>query len=138
MHEYYDYLQRPNQEKASEFITQALENNIDIIAKKKNYIDYLAKRPRVEKIGTHGLFSAEVETVIPSRVAAEVANYVSVVWTNVISLRREDAERLGYDNVSQWQSLIRSRVPPCPSCRDNCLFCHQKLPETVQLYQSMA
>ncbi|MFQ9532354.1 MAG: hypothetical protein ACLR1H_15620 [Roseburia intestinalis] len=59
MHEYYDYLQRPTRENATEFITQALENNLDIIAKKKNYIDYLANRPRVEKIGTHGLFSNE-------------------------------------------------------------------------------
>ena len=33
MHEYYDYLQRPTRENATEFITQALENNIDIIAK---------------------------------------------------------------------------------------------------------
>lgn len=49
MHEYYDYLQRPTRENATEFITQALENNLDIIAKKKNYIDYLANRPRVEK-----------------------------------------------------------------------------------------
>ena len=49
MHEYYDYLQRSTRENATEFITQALENNLDIIAKKKNYIDYLANRPRVEK-----------------------------------------------------------------------------------------
>lgn len=64
MHEYYDYLQKPTRENASEFITQALENNLDIIAKKKNYIDYLANRPRVEKIGTHGLFSNEGESVV--------------------------------------------------------------------------
>ena len=42
MHEYHDYIQRPTRENASEFITQALENNLDIIAKKKNYMDYLA------------------------------------------------------------------------------------------------
>lgn len=52
MHEYYDYLQRPTRENASEFITQALENNLDIIAKKKNYMDYLANRPGVERTGT--------------------------------------------------------------------------------------
>lgn len=60
MHEYYDYLQKPTRENASEFITQALENNLDIITKKKNYIDYLANRPRVEKIGTDGTFCAPV------------------------------------------------------------------------------
>lgn len=59
MHEYYDYLQRSTRENATEFITQVLENNLDIKAKKKNYIDYLANRPRVERIGTHGLFSNE-------------------------------------------------------------------------------
>lgn len=110
MHEYYDYLQKPNRENATEFITQALENNLDIIAKKKNYIDYLANRPRVEKIGTHGLFSNEGESIVLSRVAEEVANHPGVVWTNVISLRREDAEKLGYDCVAQWQALLRSRV----------------------------
>ena len=39
MHEYYDYHQRSTRENVTEFITQALENNLDIIAKKKNYID---------------------------------------------------------------------------------------------------
>lgn len=110
MHEYYDYLQRPTRENASEFITQALEHNLDIVARKKNYMDYLANRPRVEKIGTHGLFSNEGESVVLTRVAEEVANHLGVVWTNVISLRREDAERLGYDHAAQWQALLRSRV----------------------------
>ena len=107
---YYDYLQRPTRENATEFITQALENNLDIIAKKKNYIDYLANRPRVEKISTHGPFSNEGESIVLSRVAEEVANHPGVIWTNVISLRREDAERLGYDSAAQWQALLRSRV----------------------------
>lgn len=110
MHEYYDYLQRPTRENASEFITQALENNLDIIAKKKNYMDYLANRPGVEKTGTHGLFSNEGESIVLSRVAEDVANHTGVVWTNVISLRREDAERLGYNSAAQWQALLRSRV----------------------------
>lgn len=110
MHEYYDYIQRPTRENASEFITQALENNLDIIAKKKNYMDYLANRPGVEKTGTHGLFSNEGESIVLSRVAEEVAHHAGVVWTNVISLRREDAERLGYDSAAQWQALLRSRV----------------------------
>lgn len=110
MHEYYDYIQNPTRENASEFITQALENNLDIIAKKKNYIDYLANRPRVERIGTHGLFSNAGEPVVLSKVAEEVANHPGVIWTNVISLRREDAERLGYDSAAQWQELLRSRV----------------------------
>ena len=90
MHEHHDYEQRPSRENASEFINQALENNLDIIAKKKNYIDYLANRPGVEIIGTHGLFSNEGDPIVLSRVAEEVANHTGVIWTNVISLRRED------------------------------------------------
>ena len=118
MHEYHDYIQRPTRENASEFITQALENNLDIIAKKKNYMDYLANRPGVEIIGTHGLFSNEGEPVVLSRVAEEVANHPGVIWTNVISLRREDAERLGYDSAAQWQALLRSRVQLlCENCK---------------------
>ena len=78
MHEYYDYIQRPTRENASEFITQALENNLDIIAKKKNYMDYLANRPGVEKAGTHGLFSNEGESIVLSHVADEVANHKGV------------------------------------------------------------
>ena len=65
MHEYHDYIQRPTRENASEFITQALENNLDIIAKKKNYMDYLANRPGVEIIGTHGLFSNVTKAIEP-------------------------------------------------------------------------
>lgn len=76
MHEYCDYLQKPTRENASEFIMQALENNLDIIAKKKNY---LANRPRVERIGTHGLFSDEGESIVLFRVAEEVENHSGVI-----------------------------------------------------------
>lgn len=79
MHEYYAYLQKPTRANASEFITQALKNNLDVIAKKKNYIDYLANRPRVERIGTHGLFSYEGESVVLFKVAEEVANHKGAI-----------------------------------------------------------
>ena len=109
MHEYYDYLQRQTRENATEFITQALENNLDIIAKKKNYIDYLANRPRVEKIGTHGLFSNEGESIVLSHVAAEVANHPGVIWTNVISLRREDGKRQTIRLTLKYTPLVYER-----------------------------
>lgn len=78
--------------------------------KKENYIDYLGNRPRVAKIGEHGLFSNEGEEVNLNRVAEEVAEHKGTIWTNVISIRREDAQRLGYDSVMEWQSLVRSKV----------------------------
>ena len=81
----------------TEFIVQASEDNFDTIAKKKNYIDYLANRLRVERIGIHGLFSSEGESIVLFSVAAEVANHPGVIWTDVISLRSEDAEKFGYD-----------------------------------------
>ena len=55
MLEYEDYQRKPTIENASEFIFCALEQNLDIAATRKNYVDYLAHRPRVEKIGEHGL-----------------------------------------------------------------------------------
>jgi len=107
--EYEDYLNNPTRENASEFISIALENNLDLIGKKKNFVDYIANRPRVEKFGSHGLFTDEGVPVVLSKVADEVSNHSGNVWTNIISLRREDAERLGYDNAKSWQDLIRAQ-----------------------------
>ncbi len=109
MHEYTDYLLNPTRENASEFITLALENNLDLIGKRKNYVDYIANRPRVEKLGEHGLFTDAGTPVVLYQVADEIANHEGVVWTHVISLRREDAVRLGYDSAKEWQELIRSK-----------------------------
>jgi TPR repeat protein len=107
--EYEEYLKKPTRENASEFISIALENNLDLIGKKKNFVDYIANRPRVEKIGSHGLFTDEGVPVVLSKVAEEVSNHSGNVWTNIVSLRREDAERLGYDCAKPWQDLIRAQ-----------------------------
>jgi len=107
--EYEDYLHAPNIGNASEFITMALEQNIDRIGKKENYVDYIANRPRVEKIGTHGLFSDEGVPVVLSKVAEEVSNHTGNVWTPIVSLRREDAARLGYDNARAWMDIVRNQ-----------------------------
>jgi len=42
-------------------------------------------------------------------VQKEVAESKSNVWTHIISLKREDAERLGYNNAKAWMNLIRSQ-----------------------------
>ena len=107
--EYEDYLNNPTRENASEFISIALENNLDLIGKKRKFVDYIANRPRVEKIGSHGLFTDEGVPVVLSRVAEEVSNHTGNVWTNIVSLRREDASRLGYDNAKSWQNLLRAQ-----------------------------
>ena len=109
MLEYEDYQRKPTIENASEFIFCALEQNLDIAATRKNYVDYLAHRPRVEKIGEHGLFTDEGEPVVLGQVQNQVADHKGIVWTHVISLRREDAARLGYDSAVQWMALLRSK-----------------------------
>lgn len=106
--EYEDYLKNQTRENASEFISIALENNLDLIGKKKNFVDYIANRPGAEKLGSHGLFTDEGVPVVLSKVAEEVSSHPGNVWTNVISLRREDAARLGYDCAKPWQDLIRA------------------------------
>jgi len=72
-------------------------------------LDYIAHRPRVEKLGTHGLFTDDGVPVLLSQVAEEVSNHPGNVWTNIVSLRREDAARLGYDCAKSWQDLIRAQ-----------------------------
>lgn len=109
MLEYEDYQRKPTIENASEFISCALEQNLDLAAKRKNYVDYLAYRPRVENIGEHGLFTDEGEPVVLGQVQKQVAEHKGIVWTHVISLRREDAARLGYDSAVQWMALLRSK-----------------------------
>lgn len=94
---------------ASEFITCALEQNLDLVSKRENYVDYIAGRPRAERIGEHGLFTDAGQPVVLKKVQDEVMNHRGPVWTHVVSLRREDAARLGYDSAEQWMALLRSK-----------------------------
>lgn len=109
MLEYTDFLLQPTTGNASEFISSALEQNLDLAAKRENYVDYIANRPRVDRIGEHGLFTDAGKPVVISRVQKEVVDHKGPVWTHVVSLRREDAARLGYDNAEQWMALLRSK-----------------------------
>ncbi|ODR28306.1 MobP3 family relaxase [Eisenbergiella tayi] len=107
--EYEDYYLQPTMGSASEFITCTLEQNMDLLGKRKNYVDYIANRPRVERIGEHGLFTDAGQPVVLAKVQEEVIKHKGPVWTHVISLRREDAARLGYDSGEQWMALLRSK-----------------------------
>lgn len=104
--EYEDYIRNPTIENASELISIAIEENYDKIGKRKNYVNYIANRPRVEKIGKHGLFNGGDDSFVLSRIADEVANHEGNVWTPIISLRREDAARLGFDNAESWHNML--------------------------------
>ena len=116
--EYEDYQAAPTRGNASEFITRAIEDNYEAIAKKENYVDYIASRPRVQKLGAHGLFTANDGPLVLSQVADEVAHHPGVVWLPIISLRREDAARLGYDNAQNWKELITRSAPEIAKAMD--------------------
>lgn len=108
MFEYEDYQTAPTRGNASEFITRALEDNYDQIAKRDNYVSYIASRPRAQRTGEHALFTWSDDPLVLSNVADEVAHHPGNVWLPIISLRREDAARLGYDDAGQWKGLLTS------------------------------
>ena len=109
--EYEDYLSSPTRGNATEFITRAIEDNADSLAKRENYVDYIARRPRAERTGAHGLFTGADDPLILSQVAEAVANHPGNVWLPIISLRREDAASLGYDSAARWKDLLTSYAP---------------------------
>lgn len=89
----------------------ATRDGVERIAKRENYVDYIASRPHVQKMGAHGLFTAGDEPLVLSKVADEVAHHPGTVWLPILSLRREDAKRLGYDNAQRWRSLLTTLAP---------------------------
>ena len=108
--EYQDYIAAQTKSTASEFISRTIEDNVDLIGKKENYVGYIAMRPRVEKQGTHGLFTQSDQEIDLPTVSKEVAKHEGAVWTTIMSLRREDAEKLGYDNAKAWRDLLRGQA----------------------------
>lgn len=108
--EYEDYTVNPTVENASELISTIIERNADVIGNRQNFVGYMAMRPGVQKRGSHGLFNEKDEPIILDRVANEIANHKGNVWSHVISLRREDAIRLGYDNSEAWRQLVMRHI----------------------------
>lgn len=104
--EYSDYLKNPSKENASELLSELLEQSADMIAEKEILVKYVAERPGVEKIGKHGLFSDGDDEIILSQAQKNIAEHQGNVWSHVISLTREDAERLGYTTPEIWRNLI--------------------------------
>lgn len=96
--EYGDYQEHPTKANASAFISQALEENWSDVQKSDGYMKYIATRPRAERLGSHGLFG-DKDGVELDKAMVELENYTGNVWTHIISLKREDAERLGYSYV---------------------------------------
>lgn len=108
LEEYSDYEERKTKVTASALITMALEENWQAVNQMDGYVNYIATRPRAERRGSHGLFGDE-DGIDLKEAMAELNSYTGNVWTHIISLRREDAARLGYDSAQAWRNLIRAR-----------------------------
>ena len=108
--EYEDFKANPTVENASELISTIIERNADVIGNRQNFVGYMAMRPGVEKRGSHGLFNEKDEPIILNRAANEIAEHKGNVWSHVVSLRREDAVRLGFDNSDAWRELVKRHI----------------------------
>ena len=104
--EYEDYMQKPTKANASSLITLALEEHWKQVQQTDGYMKYIATRPRAERLGDHGLFG-DTDHVDLGAAMSELEHYTGNVWTHILSLHREDAERLGYNNAQAWRALIR-------------------------------
>lgn len=95
---------------ASEFISAALETHPHLM-QENSYLSYMALRPRVEKgPGKHGLFSDSDRVLDLDAEVEKLRRFSGNVFTVIVSLKREDAERLGYDNAERWKGLARSQI----------------------------
>ena len=110
MHEYEDYRSRITIGTATEFITRTLEDNASEMMNSKTYADYIATRPRAQRFGEHGLFTDDGVAINLSKVSKELNVHKGNVWTAIMSLRREDAARLGFDNGCRWRDMLRTQT----------------------------
>lgn len=108
--EYRDYENNSTKANATEFIDTFIERNADRAEELNALVTYIAERPGVEKLGKHGLFSQTDDKIDLDKVADDVSNHKGIVWTHVISLKREDAERLGYNNADKWKKQVRKNM----------------------------
>jgi len=110
MFEYVDYLEKQNQGSASDFISRVMEDYAYEILDRKAYADYIATRPRAEKFASHGLFTDDGIQVQLSKVTEELDKHKGNIWTAIISIRRENAERLGFNTGSRWRDMLRTQT----------------------------
>ena len=102
-HEYQDYLANPTRGNADAFISGIMELHGDA-PQRDVYLRYIDERP-----GSNGLFTDEGVPIVLSQVQKEMNEHPGNIWTHIISLRREDAERLGYNTTDAWMHILRSQ-----------------------------
>ena len=69
----------------------------------RTYADYIATRPR-----SQGLFTDAGKEINLRQLSKELNQYQGNLWTVILSLSREDAERLGFDTATRWRDFLRS------------------------------
>ena len=109
--EYEDYCNAPTQANANTFIRQVQEDFAEPMSRLENYLDYVSHRPGVQMDGEHGLWCAGGKVRNLSQAVREVAEHTGSVWTPVVAIRREDAERLGYNDAESWRQLVCACAP---------------------------
>ncbi|MBE6910591.1 MAG: sel1 repeat family protein [Ruminococcaceae bacterium] len=108
--EYEDYRAAPTRKTASALIEQLWEQYVMTLEGRENFLDYVSHRPGVRSDGDHGLWDANGKVENLSAVVREVANHQGNVWTPVVSMRREDAERLGFTDAENWRAAVNACV----------------------------
>lgn len=107
--EYQEFLVTGSKGSANAFLNTVIQQNEDA-EKIGKLVTYMAERPGVVKLDKHGLFSQTDDPIDLDVAANEVASHEGYIWTHIVSLHREDAERLGYNNAETWKSLVRRNV----------------------------
>ena len=107
--EYQEFLKAGTKGSANDFLNAVIQQNEDA-EKIGKLVSYMAERPGVIKLGKHGLFSQTDDPIDLDKAAEEVTNHEGYIWTHIVSLHREDAARLGYNNAESWKSLVRRNV----------------------------
>ena len=108
--EHEDYATEPNRQTAFDLIEQIHEDFVEPMGSRENYLDYVSNRPGVKSLGEHGLWNADGKVTSLENAIAEVAQHQGNVWTPIISLSRQNAERLGYTDLENWQALINASI----------------------------
>ena len=85
----------------------------------KTYLDYMATRPRAERIsGSHGLFSQSDKEIDLATASKDVSAFNGNIFTVIISVSRNDAERLGFNNANRWRDMIRAKISDVAKAHD--------------------
>lgn len=108
--EYQDFTDNPSVKNANELISEIIERNADMMGSRSSLVSYMAERPGVQKLGEHGLFSDTNTLIYLNSVMAEVESYEGNIWSHVVSLKREDAERLHFNTPEAWRKLLLRHI----------------------------